>query len=132
MDLERFNTFNRKYALPLAVRNSRDESRAPRLRQRFMSTLTRGISGSIHQVYDSESDEIVSEGCGTVASLGPVKGETRRLLHLLPVVPLRLLTDWFHPQAEREAAHARIGAARSCSRTEPTDHNSDVFPGEHN
>jgi hypothetical protein len=97
-----------------------------------MSTLTRGISGSIHQVYDSESDEIVCEGCGTVASRGLGKGDAMCLLHLLPVVPRRLLTDWFHPQAEREAAPARIDAAKSCSPTETTSHNSDVFPGEHN
>ena len=74
-----------------------------------MSTLTRGISGSIHQVYDSESDEIACEGYGTVASLGPGKDD-----------------------AEREAAPGRLDVAKSCSPTEPTARNSDVFPGEHN
>jgi hypothetical protein len=97
-----------------------------------MSTLTRGISRSTRQVYDSESDEIACMGCGTVASLGPGKGDAVCLLHLLPVVPWKLLTDWFHPQAEREATCARLDAAKSCSPTEPTAHNSDVFPGEHN
>jgi len=61
-------------------------------------------------MYDSDSDEVVCQGCGLVLNVGAEKPEAVRLLSLQPVIPMKLLTELCDLYAKRKQDHERVDA----------------------
>ena len=66
--------------------------------------------GSFNVIYDSDSDEIVCDGCGLVLNVGAEKPDAIRLLRVQPVIPRKLLKDLCQERANRRIAHEHVEA----------------------